>query len=731
MDALEKGFLEKLVLAIYLDPDQPNDIVEAYTFTFKYHVDAGGQRRADMDIRDRLGNLFLTSFANTSRPTQAMHVNAFRRQIHIISYTHTLDTLPWRRFVSLRLFYNEGTPDDYQPPRFHHVDPDKVRYFASTMHMEDEPDCAVIGHAGSLFHTVSVHTFSVAGQLGPSAASESLPKDENTKHNIEAAGSRKVLWDAEKLVLAVTDDLDKIQKPEAIGVRTQTGGFREMDDVMADPELEKLRMQVGLQEGVFQVIYPQGKREAAIFAPAQSDNEILERVLRETDPELHSQEPTQTQPAKPRKFPLESPGAAKKRQATKQQRAPTAKISSSPKSQQPPALRRSTREQTLPATQTIKSQNSKKLKKQQKTGVVCECGDPDEDGCMVECSNVFVCYGCRFKLSSIDALLDVAKQNATNAVLQDLQGLALYRRALAVVLEHKEVTIAQFKSWLSVDAATAKMLVQRLKTEGLLQDWQDTAAKKGKGSTNKLEVAHKQIKYGTFMSVLSEEQRKVAKAKYFVPGGGQEEEITAVLERPAAGESVEDSDIEPDTVEDATGQFKSPPPAQLRGRYQNMLEDDPIESDDDSPLLANSHQQDRTDAQSKPNAANINKSSEVTMQEFAKYERRAEQHQLASPPDETMNDFGHPATSFPSPAPVNAFISYSAPAPALHHSDHDAPSLPLKRPAAAAVTQDEDDHFSEPDTVDGVESINMLGSGSKEVSVRKKRKVSEAERIEA
>lgn len=32
------------VLAIYLDPDQPDDIVEAYTFTIKYFVEADGSK---------------------------------------------------------------------------------------------------------------------------------------------------------------------------------------------------------------------------------------------------------------------------------------------------------------------------------------------------------------------------------------------------------------------------------------------------------------------------------------------------------------------------------------------------------------------------------------------------------------------------------------------------------------------------------------------------------------
>ncbi|KAK4053865.1 hypothetical protein OIV83_001521 [Microbotryomycetes sp. JL201] len=653
MDALQEGYLDKLVLAIYLNPDQPNDIVEAYTFTFKYNVDADGQRRAEMDIKDRLGNLFLTSFASASRPAHATHVNAFRRQIQQLI----------RRRVSvepgnLRLFYNEATPEGYQPPHFHHVDPDQVRYFASTMHLEDEPDCAVIGHAGSVYHTVSVHTFSVAGQLGPSAASETLPKDQSTKHNVEAAACRKVIWDAEKMVMAVTDDLDKIQKPEAVAVRTQTGGFRKIDEVTADPHLHLLRMQVGLDKGVCQVIHPQGKREAAIFAPAQSDNEILERVLKDIDPKLNSQEPTQIQPAKPRKFPLENPAHVR-----------------------PLAEHESLKQQSIPnhSKQTL----SKADLATGSSPFSVKPGDPDEDGCMIECSNIFVCYGCRFKLSSIDALLDVEKQNLTEAVLQDLQGLALYRRALAIILEHKEVTVAQFKSWLSADAATAKMLIQRLKTDGFVQDWQESAVKKGKRPL-KVKTAAKQVKHGTFVSQLSDAQRKTVMKKFFRPDGGHEGEIIAVLGIP--------------------------------NEAGNILESDPIESDDDIDpprRKAGPAQVQLDNATARSNRA----TARLTLQ-------GPQQRQREEPMDQDGNH--HLGASLPSPrfgSNDHRVDHHSAPMRGPRHSGLDMPSLPQKRHAVA------DDEMSEPDTIDGVESINIVTA--KEATRYKKRKVSEAERIEA
>lgn len=42
-DAIDKMYLKQLLMAIYLDPDHPTDIVECYTFSFSYSADGQGQ----------------------------------------------------------------------------------------------------------------------------------------------------------------------------------------------------------------------------------------------------------------------------------------------------------------------------------------------------------------------------------------------------------------------------------------------------------------------------------------------------------------------------------------------------------------------------------------------------------------------------------------------------------------------------------------------------------------
>ena len=43
-DAIKRGYLHQLMFAIYLDPDQPTNLVECYCFTFSYQVDSNGDR---------------------------------------------------------------------------------------------------------------------------------------------------------------------------------------------------------------------------------------------------------------------------------------------------------------------------------------------------------------------------------------------------------------------------------------------------------------------------------------------------------------------------------------------------------------------------------------------------------------------------------------------------------------------------------------------------------------
>lgn len=85
-DAFEKRYLRKLVLAVYLDEASPEKVSETYTLEFSY-----------------------------DKETQ----NSIFQMIRTLSLlTQTLEPLPPRKFITLKLFYNEKTPYEYEPEGF-------------------------------------------------------------------------------------------------------------------------------------------------------------------------------------------------------------------------------------------------------------------------------------------------------------------------------------------------------------------------------------------------------------------------------------------------------------------------------------------------------------------------------------------------------------------------------------------------------------------------------------
>lgn len=160
------------VFAIYLDPDNPTNVVECYTFTVSYEKDEHGQKvpsysNARAGCRTTPDSMRLarprspkwssgTSLAAWSsleriiarkapRPPSRKTMRSGRCRSSsrsarfrsrgacprsslafltrsLITNTASLDELPRRRFITVRLYYTEDTPADYEPPLFRSAD---------------------------------------------------------------------------------------------------------------------------------------------------------------------------------------------------------------------------------------------------------------------------------------------------------------------------------------------------------------------------------------------------------------------------------------------------------------------------------------------------------------------------------------------------------------------------------------------------------------------------------
>ena len=113
-DGISKTYLESMVLAISTEKDSPKNLFESYTFNFNYH-EADSQnvnKLSDFDIVDGRGyNIHSVSAADAKRSMQLL----FRRTVYI---TQNLDPLPTKRYVFMKLFWNDCTPQNYEPPFF-------------------------------------------------------------------------------------------------------------------------------------------------------------------------------------------------------------------------------------------------------------------------------------------------------------------------------------------------------------------------------------------------------------------------------------------------------------------------------------------------------------------------------------------------------------------------------------------------------------------------------------
>ncbi|KAF7966376.1 hypothetical protein HWV62_38893 [Athelia sp. TMB] len=150
----------------------------------------------------------------------------------IIQATNSMDTLPrGRRFATFKLFYNENTPENYEPVHFKAGDVDADRFVFSTHNVMEPPEKTSIGAANLGHHGIKVEIQSVAAYLpnlddsmnapftGTAAVSTNgtasicrTPAEEVAQRTaqvqiqMEDAQARVVVWDAEQAIADGYDD---------------------------------------------------------------------------------------------------------------------------------------------------------------------------------------------------------------------------------------------------------------------------------------------------------------------------------------------------------------------------------------------------------------------------------------------------------------------------------------------------------------------------------------------
>ncbi|KAF9645068.1 DNA-binding protein [Thelephora ganbajun] len=224
-DALERQYLKSFVFAIYLDNNNPNNVVESYTFNFNYfEVPGTGVKIPVMSLGEDLMKMSLNDSAPvTNKPARPPTLGEVKKSLRslarrLIHAASQMDELPKRRFAAFKLFYYDHTPDDYEPPYFRKGDADKDKWYFTTHDRAEVPERTDVGRLETGWHSVEIQVASITSFLpssdnnkgeylgtvrGPGIPSFLTPLQESelrrkqAEAQIRDAEKRKIVFDAD------------------------------------------------------------------------------------------------------------------------------------------------------------------------------------------------------------------------------------------------------------------------------------------------------------------------------------------------------------------------------------------------------------------------------------------------------------------------------------------------------------------------------------------------------
>ncbi|GAV48072.1 hypothetical protein ZYGR_0I03690 [Zygosaccharomyces rouxii] len=152
LDWLEKGvfqaiklkYLKALSLGIFLNEHDSTNLLENYTFTFDYDV----ENNVRLSINDESSTISLLD-------SRKMAQQLMRRFIII---TQSLEPLPQKKYLTVRLMFNDDCPRDYQPHLFKDASFDKP----ATIKIPSSSDSAMfsVGSLDTKHHKLAMKVFS-------------------------------------------------------------------------------------------------------------------------------------------------------------------------------------------------------------------------------------------------------------------------------------------------------------------------------------------------------------------------------------------------------------------------------------------------------------------------------------------------------------------------------------------------------------------------------------------
>lgn len=147
-DALDKRYLQSVVLSISLDKSNENNVHECYTFQISYSEG----KLPSLLVQDNKRGM-----STASLPLDAAKRSMSQLFRQLIMMTQSLAPLPESvdRLLSIRLFFTDTTPDSYQPPGFRASTVNDAAKFV-TRFQHERPHDQEIGSINTGFHACTL-----------------------------------------------------------------------------------------------------------------------------------------------------------------------------------------------------------------------------------------------------------------------------------------------------------------------------------------------------------------------------------------------------------------------------------------------------------------------------------------------------------------------------------------------------------------------------------------------
>ncbi|XP_034467103.1 HORMA domain-containing protein 1 isoform X2 [Hippoglossus hippoglossus] len=144
-EAIQQRYLRTVIMSIYTDPENPQKVTEFYQFKIQYTA-----KGAQMDFESSSSN----NNNNNNKVSTMTCGDTKKASVLLVRKLYTLmqnlGPLPDNVCLNMKLsYYDDVTPQDYQPPGFKEADGD-------TMEFEREPVKLTMGEVSTPFHTLKM-----------------------------------------------------------------------------------------------------------------------------------------------------------------------------------------------------------------------------------------------------------------------------------------------------------------------------------------------------------------------------------------------------------------------------------------------------------------------------------------------------------------------------------------------------------------------------------------------